>query len=422
MSSPSILFQNADKTVTLLDIPCSIELAQSFGDHAHASWKLISSAPLQTPWVDTSPKSVKGLEAIGPPEIGDMLIQKHLQFALEEVKATGRREWCSIRALHKSAPRLEKEAKKRKLEDFEVKEGISHQVAREGIERIAQDFRPSHEASLTEHLEVTKSFHPKQFFYQNDFPSTRKVIFPIVSKEPSLLPPNSSFILGNFGQIPHRLMGKCPAFDIVIMDPPWPNRSARRTGRYVLADRFDIDNLLLALPFPDHLAEKGLMGVWITNKPAFRDMLLKENGVFDAWDVELCEEWVWLKITSTGEPICNLEARTRKPYEILLVARKKSLDKYGLRDNEEVKNSDIKRRVIIGVPDLHSRKPNLKELFESADLGLQEGYKGCEMFARNLTAGWYAIGNEVLKFQGEESWTDGPEEDICIEPLKAVNE
>jgi N6-adenosine-specific RNA methylase IME4 len=63
----------------------------------------------------------------------------------------------------------------------------------------------------------------------------------------------------------------------------------------------------------------------------------------------------------------------------------------------------IDRKVIIGVPDLHSRKPNLRTVFDGV---LPIGYLGLEVFARTLTAGWWSWGNEVLMFQQKHHWID----------------
>lgn len=79
----------------------------------------------------------------------------------------------------------------------------------------------------------------------------------------------------------------------------------------------------------------------------------------------------------------------------------------------------MKNKVIVSVPDIHSRKPNLKRVFEEV---LPRGYTALEMFARNLTAGWWGWGDEVMKFQGGEYWAQeevvegeevvGPEGDL----------
>lgn len=76
--------------------------------------------------------------------------------------------------------------------------------------------------------------------------------------------------------------------------------------------------------------------------------------------------------------------------------------------------ASVKRRVIAAVPDLHSRKPCLKDLFERVFCSAQapetslvcESYTALEVFARNLTAGWWACGNEVLKFNDRKCWQE----------------
>ena len=56
-------------------------------------------------------------------------------------------------------------------------------------------------------------------------------------------------------------------------------------------------------------------------------------------------------MTSHGEPVLSMLSSFRKPYEILLLARKPSTEK----------SSEIpERKVIIAVPGYHSQKPCLK--------------------------------------------------------------
>ncbi len=65
--------------------------------------------------------------------------------------------------------------------------------------------------------------------------------------------------------------------------------------------------------------------------------------------------------------------------------------------------------MILAVPDVHSRKPNLRAL-----LGVPHDGAGLEVFARNLTAGWWGWGDEALLFQHRRHWvlpTAGTEED-----------
>lgn len=115
--------------------------------------------------------------------------------------------------------------------------------------------------------------------------------------------------------------------------------------------------------------------------------------MLDHWNLELIEEWIWLKVTTNGEPMSAIDGTWRKPYEILLLAKRIG--------SEGPRASTVARRVILGVPDLHSRKPCLKSMLESL---LERECVGLEIFARCLTAGWWGWGNEVLKFQEESCW------------------
>lgn len=106
----------------------------------------------------------------------------------------------------------------------------------------------------------------------------------------------------------------------------------------------------------------------------------------------------------------NLSSSFRKPYEIFLIARKPSNDRI-------IEIPD--RKVIIGVPAYHSQKPCLKGISVTVAnanyLGIFDeifpvGYKGCELYARNLVEGWMSVGDECLKFMRDDCWTMIPRE------------
>ena len=132
-----------------------------------------------------------------------------------------------------------------------------------------------------------------------------------------------------------------------------------------------------------------------------RMLLRSEPGL------ELVAEWTWLKVTDRGEPVFDLDGFYRKPWERLLIARRRgeSRSRNG-SDGAAIESGTIqhpiKPRIIVAVPDVHSRKPNLRPLF--GDL-LQPGFSALEVFARNLTAGWWSWGDEVLRFQESRHWT-----------------
>jgi N6-adenosine-specific RNA methylase IME4 len=349
MPSPTrescVLYQNRDGTIVLLDIPRSIETAQGFPEER----SILSSSPPSKPWINLpEPKSAKALANLTPPTVQELILQRHLELSLSEIHGANVFEW--------NLPRFH-------VPDLTSKQSHTKAVC-----------SSQNEAALDIDVDPAKSPH---------------------------IPTNATFIQGLIVDTIETFTSIAPQFSLIVMDPPWPNRSARRKDSYnTLYGIHETSLLLSSIPLNDHVSDDGLVGVWITNKPLFRDLLLDPGGIFDLWDLELVEEWVWLKITINGEPIFPLKSVWRKPYEILLVGRKK---------RSQLEKIDVKRRVIMAVPDLHSRKPNLKELFNKM---LPGKYEALEIFARNLTSGWWAWGDEVLKFQYEEHWVDRNAENL----------
>ncbi|KAM3153546.1 hypothetical protein ABEW05_005994 [Botrytis cinerea] len=422
---PHILYQNSSKTVTVIDIPRSIEDAQSLSSEQHTTRlktakRLISCKPIDTPYPSLEPKSAKALRNAPEKGIEELMLERYVQLALDEMMGDERWEGkvCLERIWGDEEPK-----RKRKAAPEEAEKSQQTVIKVENV-----------------------SYLPKRVE---------------IGGVSGTMPPKSIMIYGN---IPETNLSsnlemrdeEFPKFHVVIADPPWPNRSALRKDAYATASGSGgIESLLRCLPC-HQVEHNGYVGIWITNKPAFRSMLLDEGGVFDHWGLQLVEEWIWLKVTSSGEPMCNISGTWRKPWEILLVGRKKGEKESigGEGDSELIKKSlgngkldmkeeydlegsnqhshspspspnpsrsensnfPIERRIIIGVPDLHSRKPNLRFLFRQF-LGLRGGdeeYRGLEIFARNLTAGWWGWGNEVLKFQDEGAWVgeEGGDNDV----------
>lgn len=207
------------------------------------------------------------------------------------------------------------------------------------------------------------------------------------------IPENAEYLHGSIRDMRGSFLQRAPKFNLIIMDPPWPNRSVRRkTARYKTASSLpDIRELLCAIPVQAHLADDGLVAVWITNKPRIADLVSAPGGLFEEWGLELVAEWTWLKVTASGEPIFDLDSAWRKPWEKLLVAKRIG------RPSPPA----LAPKTIIAVPDLHSRKPNLRGVFQQV---LGSSYTALEVFARGLTAGWWSWGDEVLKFQQPQHW------------------
>lgn len=216
---------------------------------------------------------------------------------------------------------------------------------------------------------------------------------PSVAAEP-FIPATASWINGSVESKRAEFISTAPLFDLIVLDPPWPNRSAKRKrGGYATASGLaETRQMLSEIPIAPHLAAEGLVAIWVTNKPSLADLLIAPgHGMLDEWGLEVAAEWTWLKVTSTGEPLYDLDSTWRKPWERLIVARKRG---------SQVKVP--RNRVMVAVPDAHSRKPHLRQLF--ADLIPPAESRGLEIFARNLTAGWWSWGDEVLRFQHPEYW------------------
>ena len=196
-------------------------------------------------------------------------------------------------------------------------------------------------------------------------------------------------------------------FDLLLLDPPWPNRSVRRSKHYSTSEAQEEDAFSKIVgPLTPLIAEDGIVAIWITHRESIREQALV---AFQEWDVDLAEEWVWAKITAHGELVHEIDGLWRKGWEVLLVGRRRKRSGDEAHANEEqngIKREEApRRRLICAVPDVHSRKPCLK-VFEQW-MGLKEGEaRALEVFARNLVAGWCSIGDEVLRFQWERWWKE----------------
>ncbi|KAL8921234.1 MAG: hypothetical protein Q9208_005845 [Pyrenodesmia sp. 3 TL-2023] len=228
------------------------------------------------------------------------------------------------------------------------------------------------------------------------------------------IPPLSAFMFAKIGQreaslfsksaynlLPEPSMTAAPGqFDFILLDPPWDNKSARRSRQYQTQREAEEDPLeVLKDMLGKHIAPGGIVASWTTNKQSVRDSALQ---AFETWGVKLAEEWAWLKTTVHGEPVCPIDGVMRRPYETLLVGR--HIDEAIDQNDDLITDDPIRYRVLVGVPDLHSRKPCLKSLFEPM-MKDSSNYRALEVFARNLTAGWWSWGDEVVKYNWEGHWT-----------------
>lgn len=205
-----------------------------------------------------------------------------------------------------------------------------------------------------------------------------------------LLPPKSSFLLSDISCM-HPLLNCGKTYDVIVIDPPWQNKSVKRSKRYSYLSPLQIQQI----PIPKLAAPDCLVITWVTNRQKYLRFVKEE--LYPSWSVELVAEWHWVKITTSGEFVLPLDSPHKKPYEGLVLGRVRDKTALPLR-NADVKVVPIPdHKLIVSVPcTLHSHKPPLAEVLK--DYVKPEG-QYLELFARNLQPGWTSWGNEVLKFQ-----------------------
>ncbi|KAK1811528.1 hypothetical protein LTR12_014076 [Friedmanniomyces endolithicus] len=414
-----ILWQSETSKVTLIDIPRSIAAAQ--GTVQHPCHKLLlSNEPLRVPFPSNEPKSAAAkaklcsgdVEQKFHPEYANLCVE-----ALALVKARWSGDWCLPRHFV-----TEKPAAKRKLDDERPKPYMTATSAGQSLGLYHPLLPEPDDDDRSRVLTVTdQGITPSATLVANL--DERPIVLPVskdhvAGVDRSCVPPGSSFCLGDCRNArgfraalseQSEQQDTRKTFDFILLDPPWPNRSVKRTHQTagstynIAANLRDIEDLLLGMDLDMLMADECLVGVWITNKQAVRELVLDECGLFDSWGVQLVEEWIWLKTTVHGEPVTPLDALWRKPSEVLLLGRRRGVDRTHVsNDPAEV---DTRRRVLMGVPDLHSRKPCLKELIEPL-LPSHDSYRALEVFARYLVAGWWSWGDECIKFNSGECWEE----------------
>ncbi|PYH94114.1 MT-A70-domain-containing protein [Aspergillus ellipticus CBS 707.79] len=484
----SILFQNPDATVFIVDIPTSIALAQELSGpsspppphsasdsshvHHHGRKTLLSSTPIRAPYPPaTEPKTdaararvlerIPLSERVFHAETIEPLVAEKLTELRETLAAGSEFEWCLHRiavdggdAQNGSAQDEQAHPGKRKRSEQLRRDGCSLWTVDQELSPGLSDDPPlilspglNAFGSISElsHLVVKNtSVEPAtvQIRCQLEVDPAPSGMHDYIQETPYHyhsfhVPPLSSFLrcrlpisepITNHTQLNPHIPGlsRDHRFDLILLDPPWTNRSVRRSGHYRTQSYLDwglltrrLRDILRVHLKENHAlstnASRGehpetsphtdtrdpLAAIWITNSAKAR------KAAYDSMQgagLTVCEEWVWLKTTTDGQPISSLGGHWRKPYEILVIGRRV----HPLKD--EVKKAIITRRVIAAVPDIHSRKPNLKELFEKVFFSTPDGvrvpYSALEVFARNLTAGWWACGDEALKFNSEEWLVD----------------
>ncbi|OLN87984.1 Uncharacterized protein C22G7.07c [Colletotrichum chlorophyti] len=339
-SSRCILFRDESRSVFLVDIPASLEDAQHLpgrcAETPPSQRRLLSVEPVSAPFLLPEPRNPQTNHHTPASQLADLMIEAAVRSALDTLKQDYNAPFCLPRVTATPVSGGDRR-----------KSPHNHPATKDGA---AEDAAAAY-----------------------------------------FIPEESAYLKGSIEETRGAFLSTAPAFDLIVLDPPWPNKSARRkTGGYSTVHGLkETRRLLGQIPVAGHLADNGLVAIWVTNKASLVDLLTSPQGVLAAWGLEVITEWYWIKITSEGDPIFDTQSAWRKPWERLIIARKRGQTRV------------VPQKVIAAVPDEHSRKPNLRCLFE--DL-LPQGYRGLEVFARNLTAGWWGWGDQVVHFQTPQHW------------------
>ena len=374
-SSP-IIYHCEPKDVVVLDLPRSIECAQS------SPLQLRSATPPAEPYQSTEPKGRKLTEVLTGIDLAHWKQQREVGYAignaLRQVKAS-----LGLTNLPWHHPRFLKSPSS-STEEADLNRGLDEITSPDHL----QISPPPIVLSSTESQNAFQGISDLQDAVVCN-PGLRTCIE--VGGNLYHIPPKSTFILSTIVRGQQAFNEIAGHFDIILMDPPWSNRSVRRTQHYSTDESQPQSVFLSTLPIlRDHLTARGIIAIWITNRQAVEDLVL---STMDTLGLHLQQEWVWAKITSQGEPVTDLDGVWRKPYEKVLL--------FGHVEQAP------SRRIILAVPDLHSRKPSLKCMFDEL---LPEGYQALELFARSLTARWWSWGDQVLHFQNASEWGSSPED------------
>ncbi|CAM6083784.1 unnamed protein product [Calypogeia fissa] len=226
-----------------------------------------------------------------------------------------------------------------------------------------------------------------------------------------LLPRDSQFVISDVSQvhqiIPHNNQdtgSPNPGYNIIVIDPPWENKSVQRNSLYPMMP----NRQLFSLPIRRLAHSEGaLVALWITNREKLQQFVEKE--LFPAWGVKLAATWYWLKLNASGQMISPLDLQHHKPYECLLLGylfgqsqEAASIESAQEDDTRKVSESHMlyppEKFVVMSIPGDHSRKPPLGSLLARYAPGPRP-IRGVELFARELHTGWTSWGNEPLYFQ-----------------------
>ncbi|NWT78071.1 METL4 protein, partial [Lanius ludovicianus] len=246
------------------------------------------------------------------------------------------------------------------------------------------------------HVLEDETSHPEQDLLScvtENSSSYAKII--VLMGQKYLVPPKSRFLLSDISCL-QPLLNYKKKYDVIVIDPPWENKSVKRSNRYSHLSLWQIKQI----PVPALAAPNCLVVTWVTNRQ--KHLRFVKDELYPHWSVKMLAEWHWVKVTRAGEFVLPLDSLHKKPYEVLVLGRVQGDVKEALRKSEGVLPIP-EHQLIVSIPcSLHSHKPPLAAVLAEF---IKPDVECLELFARNLQPGWTSWGNEVLKFQHIDYFT-----------------
>ncbi|KAH8247912.1 hypothetical protein KR038_011990 [Drosophila bunnanda] len=245
------------------------------------------------------------------------------------------------------------------------------------------------------------SYNLPQLHGANESGRMQRFQCPVDNGRAYLIPNRARFYNHNVDQIPALLPQLLPAYDLIVLDPPWRNKYIRRLKRakQELGYAMLYNDQLSLIPISQLTHPRSLVAIWCTNSAQHQTAL--EQQLLPSWNLRLLHKLRWYKLSSDHELIAPPQADVtqKQPYEVLYVTcHADAHEGYG----EEIRNTEM----LLSVPSIvHSHKPPLLAWLREH---LDPKEPNClELFARYLQPQCTSIGLEVLKLMDERFYIVG---------------
>ncbi|KAH8247018.1 hypothetical protein KR032_006954, partial [Drosophila birchii] len=290
----------------------------------------------------------------------------------------------------------EKRSRKRKRNAGEGDTSSSEdlQLVNGYLELLPQPVAPDDTPPIARHWE--DPYNLPQLHGANESGRMQRFQCPVDTEKVYLIPDRARFYNHNVDQLPALLPQLLPAYDLIVLDPPWRNKYIRRLKRakQELGYAMMYNDQLSLIPISQLAHPRSLVAIWCTNAGQHQTAL--EQQLLPSWHLRLLHKLRWYKLSSDHHQLIappQADVTQKQPYEMLYVACHADAPAgYG----EAIRNTEM----LLSVPSIvHSHKPPLLDWLREH---LQPKEPNClELFARYLQPQFTSVGLEVLKLMDE---------------------